>query len=73
MHSHIGKYELQKLLGRGATGSVWLAKDPFAGREVALKVLDEMPSDPSHIPARSDELRSERLLAAVELDFQTAA
>jgi len=46
MHAHIGKYELQKLLGRGATGSVWLARDPFAGREVAIKVLDEMPDDP---------------------------
>jgi len=45
MHSHIGKYELQKLLGRGATGSVWLARDPFAGREVAIKVLDEMPDN----------------------------
>jgi hypothetical protein len=46
MHSHIGKYELHKLLGRGATGSVWLARDPFAGREVAIKVLDEMPDNP---------------------------
>jgi len=46
MHSHIGKYELQKLLGRGATGSVWLARDPFADREVAIKVLDEMPDNP---------------------------
>jgi len=46
MHSHIGKYEVRKLLGRGATGSVWLASDPFNGREVAIKVLDEMPQDP---------------------------
>jgi len=46
MHAHIGKYELQKLLGRGATGSVWLARDPFADREVAIKVLDEMPDNP---------------------------
>ena len=46
MHAHIGKYEIQKLLGRGATGSVWLARDPFAGREVAIKVLDEMPDNP---------------------------
>lgn len=46
MHPHIGKYELQKLLGRGATGSVWLALDPFAGREVAIKLLDEMPDNP---------------------------
>ncbi len=46
MHAHIGKYEIHKLLGRGATGSVWLARDPFAGREVAIKVLDEMPDNP---------------------------
>ena len=46
MHAHIGKYEVHKLLGRGATGSVWLARDPFAGREVAIKVLDEMPDNP---------------------------
>jgi len=46
MHAHIGTYEIRKLLGRGATGSVWLATDPFAGREVAIKVLDEMPDDP---------------------------
>jgi serine/threonine protein kinase len=45
MHSRIGKYELQKLLGRGATGSVWLARDPFASRDVAIKVLDEMPDN----------------------------
>src|SRR3974390_544533 len=46
MHASIGKYEIQKLLGKGATGSVYLASDPFAGREVAIKVLDAMPSDP---------------------------
>jgi serine/threonine protein kinase len=46
MHAHIGKYEIQKLLGKGATGSVYLASDAFAGREVAIKVLDAMPSDP---------------------------
>src|SRR6185369_2893753 len=46
MHSHIGKYEIQKLLGKGATGSVYLASDAFAGREVAIKVMDAMPQDP---------------------------
>ncbi len=44
MHSHIGKYEIQRLLGKGATGSVWLATDAFASREVAIKVMDAMPS-----------------------------
>src|SRR5258706_1376140 len=46
MHSHIGKYEVKKLLGKGATGSVYLAADAFASREVAIKVMDAMPSDP---------------------------
>jgi serine/threonine protein kinase len=46
MHAHIGKYEIQKLLGKGATGSVYLASDAFAGREVAIKVMDAMPNDP---------------------------
>jgi serine/threonine protein kinase len=45
VHSHIGKYEIQKLLGKGATGSVYLANDAFAGREVAIKVLDAIPND----------------------------
>src|SRR5258706_1284077 len=46
MHAHIGKYEVKKLLGKGATGSVYLASDAFASREVAIKVMDAMPSDP---------------------------
>jgi serine/threonine protein kinase len=46
MHSHIGKYEIQKLLGKGATGSVYLASDPFERRQIAIKVLDAMPNDP---------------------------
>jgi serine/threonine protein kinase len=46
MRKSIGKYEIRKLLGKGATGSVWLASDPFAGREVAIKVLDAVPDDP---------------------------
>ena len=46
MLSHIGKYEVKKLLGKGATGSVYLASDTFASREVALKVMQELPSDP---------------------------
>ena len=33
----IGKYEVVKKLGEGATSSVYLARDPFADREVAIK------------------------------------
>ena len=33
----IGKYEVVRKLGEGATSSVYLARDPFANREVAIK------------------------------------
>jgi tRNA A-37 threonylcarbamoyl transferase component Bud32 len=36
----IGKYQLRKVLGKGAAGTVYLALDTFSGAEVALKVLD---------------------------------
>src|SRR5262245_45458160 len=43
----VGKYDVQKLLGKGATGTVYLAKDTFTGREVALKTLEpEVFRDP---------------------------
>ena len=35
----IGKYEVIKELGRGATGSVYQAYDPFQNRQVAVKVV----------------------------------
>jgi serine/threonine protein kinase len=35
----IGKYEILRKLGEGATATVWLARDPFTGREVAIKLF----------------------------------
>ncbi len=35
----IGKYEVRKLLGEGATSSVYLCFDPFSQQEVAIKRL----------------------------------
>jgi serine/threonine protein kinase len=35
----IGKYEIIRQLGTGATSTVWLAYDPFAEREVAIKAV----------------------------------
>jgi serine/threonine protein kinase len=37
----LGKYELDKQIGTGATGKVFHAVDTFNGREVAVKVIDE--------------------------------
>jgi len=35
----IGKYEIKRLIGEGATSLVYLAHDPFAQRDVALKQI----------------------------------
>ena len=37
--NQIGKFQLRKVLGKGASGTVYLALDTFSGSEVALKVL----------------------------------
>ncbi len=43
----IEKYDVQRVLGKGATGTVYLAVDTFSGREVALKVIEaEVFRDP---------------------------
>ena len=43
----VGKYDVQKMLGKGATGTVYLAKDTFTGKEVALKTIEpEVFRDP---------------------------
>ena len=34
----IGRYEIEKKIGQGATGVVYLAKDPYIKRQLALKV-----------------------------------
>jgi serine/threonine protein kinase len=36
----MGKYELIKVVGRGSMGTVYLARDPFSLRDVAIKVVD---------------------------------
>jgi serine/threonine protein kinase len=63
MHSNIGKYAVQKLLGKGATGSVYLATDAFANREVAIKVLDAMPKEPEEARRQLKFFQNEASLA----------
>lgn len=44
----IGKYPISRELGRGATSRVYLARDPFGDRDVAIKVVRAEPGvDPA--------------------------
>ncbi|MBK9795045.1 MAG: serine/threonine protein kinase [Holophagaceae bacterium] len=39
MRTHIGKFEVVRLLGQGAMGEVYLGRDPSIGRDVAIKTI----------------------------------
>ena len=41
----IDRYEVERLLGQGAMGKVYLARDPKLGREVAIKVMGGRGAD----------------------------
>lgn len=46
-NENLGKYTLTRKLGQGATSTVFLGFDPFAKREVAIKILkQDILSDP---------------------------
>jgi serine/threonine protein kinase len=61
--THVGKYEVKRLLGKGATGSVYLAVDPFQQREVAIKVLERLSSDPEEARRQLRFFQNEAALA----------
>jgi len=42
----VGRYALLRELARGSTATVYLARDPVAEREVAVKVFRHAPGDP---------------------------
>ncbi|MFN0019362.1 MAG: protein kinase domain-containing protein [Pirellulaceae bacterium] len=61
---HIGRYRVQRMLGQGSFGRVWLAMDDELQRQVAIKVLF-----PSRLPGIADGeawLTEARALAALD-------
>ncbi|HUQ73251.1 MAG TPA: serine/threonine-protein kinase [Burkholderiales bacterium] len=63
MLSRVGKYEVKQFLGKGATGSVYLAADPFGQRDVALKVLEKLSNDPEEARRQLRFFQNEAALA----------
>jgi serine/threonine protein kinase len=62
--TQIGKYRLIRKLGQGATSVVYLAHDPFADREVAIKVIkQEFLDDPKSGKQNRKQLQTEAALA----------
>ena len=60
----VGKYDIQTLLGKGATGTVYLAKDTFSGKEVALKTIEpEVFRDPEFGAVYRSQFLNEASLA----------
>jgi serine/threonine protein kinase len=60
----IGKYEVIRKLGEGATSTVWLARDPFSGRDVAVKLISpEVLKDNERGRAYQRLLKNEASLA----------
>jgi serine/threonine protein kinase len=60
----VGKYDVQKLLGKGATGTVYLARDTFTGKEVALKTIEpEVFRDPEFGTVHRSQFQNEASLA----------
>jgi serine/threonine protein kinase len=47
--ARIDRYELQEVIGRGAMGVVWLARDPAIGRVVALKTIQIPDGTPDSV------------------------
>jgi eukaryotic-like serine/threonine-protein kinase len=56
--TRLGPYEVKARLGQGGMGVVWMARDSYLGREVALKVLpDEFAADPERLARFESEAR----------------
>jgi hypothetical protein len=56
----VGRYTITRLLGQGAMGVVYAARDPTLGRDVALKILS------ADLDAPDQLVREARLLATLE-------
>jgi serine/threonine protein kinase len=61
----VGRFELRDFLGRGAIGDVYLAWDPDGEREVALKVVRALRTDPEMLQAEKNGVALQEQLSRV--------
>lgn len=61
----VGRFELRDFLGRGALGDVYLAWDPDAQREVALKVVRANRADPDMLEAEKNGVSLQEQISRV--------
>ena len=61
----IGKYEIQRLLGKGSMGEVYLGVDPTLGREVAIKTILAGPMTQADDDGKTRFNREARAMAAL--------
>ncbi len=60
----VGKFQLRRVLGKGASGTVYLALDTFSGADVALKILDpQVVSSPDFERTITTQFMNEASLA----------
>jgi serine/threonine-protein kinase len=60
----IGRYEIDRLLGSGAMGFVYLGKDPELDRAVAIKTVRDLKIDPDALATFLERFRNEARAAA---------
>ena len=70
----IGKYELIRPIGDGNMGTVYLARDPFTLRDVAVKIATPKPADDDRIARRRRKLfyieaKTARMIAQLPTDY----
>src|SRR5215469_9566676 len=77
--TRLGSYEVLALLGAGGMGEVYRARDSQLGRDVAIKVLANLASDPERLRRFEQEARATaalnhpNILAVYQLGVHQAA
>jgi serine/threonine protein kinase len=64
LDTHLGPYRIERVIGRGGMGVVYLAEQTELGRKVALKLLPDDIAHDADFRARFD--RESRLAASID-------